>query len=453
MQVTEVTAEGLKREYKIIVAADEIESKVSERLKKLAKTAKVPGFRPGKVPVSLLRKQHHKALMGEALEQAVDEGSKKAIADNELKPALRPKIEVTSFDEGADLEFKLDLEVLPTVPELDVKTIALTRQVAEVSEERVRESLERLAAGQKDYKPVTEARETAAGDQVLIDFEGRLDGELFEGGAAEDFELELGGGRFIPGFEDQLIGKNVGDDVMVEVTFPEDYGAAELAGKAATFAVKIKELRQGEPVPVDDELAKKMGLEDLADLEKRIRERTAEAHKQASRAKLKRQLLDKLAESHDFGVPQGMVDLEFDAIWKQLVDEMERTGTTFAAGEQSEEDARKEYRDIAERRVRLGLILSEIGTKNEITVEPQELQQALMAQARRFPGQEREVFEFYRSNAAALEQLRAPIFEDKVVDFIIELAQVSEETVSVDELMRDPDEEETPAEGSEEKSA
>ncbi|MCB2053154.1 MAG: trigger factor [Geminicoccaceae bacterium] len=441
MQVTEVAAEGLKREYKVTVAADEIEGRVDQRLKKLAKTAKMPGFRPGKVPLGLLRKQYGRSVMGEVLEQAVEEGSRKAIDDNELRPALRPNIEVTSFDDGKDLEFKMDLEVLPAVPEVDLGTIALERQVADVDPEQVRKSLENLARAKRDFKPAEDGRAAAAGDRLLIDFKGTLEGEPFEGGSAENHTLDLGSNRMIPGFEDQLIGRRAGEEVTVDVTFPENYGAAELAGKPARFAVTIKEIRTAEPVAIDDELAKQFGADDLAALETMLTERLAADQAGAARAKLKRQLLDKLAEAHDFPVPAGMVDLEFEAIWKQLTDEMQRAGSSFDEGEETEAKAREEYRRIAERRVRLGLLLSDVGTKNEVTVEPQELQQALLAQARRFPGEERKVFDYFRNNQAAIEQLRAPIFEDKVVDFIISKAQVTEKKVSVEELMRDPDEE------------
>ncbi|MCB1972164.1 MAG: trigger factor [Geminicoccaceae bacterium] len=445
MQVTEVAAEGLKREYKVTVAASEIEDRVQSRLKKLAKTAKIPGFRPGKVPVSLLRKQYGRSVMGEVLEQAVDEGSRRAISDNALKPALRPKVEVTSFNDGADLEFRMDVEILPEVPSVDPASLILTRQVTEVSEDQLAKSLDNLARVRRQYKAVETPRPSAKDDQIVIDFVGTVDGVEFDGGKAEDFELDLGAGRMIPGFEDQLVGKNAGEDVTVDVTFPEEYGAEHLAGKPASFAVKVKEIREAAPVVIDDELAKQFGADTLDELKTRLKERIGSEFAQASRSKLKRQLLDRLAEQFDFEVPQGMVDLEFEAIWTQLEEEMKRTGQNFGDGEQSEEETRKEYRSIAERRVRLGLILSDVGTKNDVKVEPQELQRALVEQARAYPGKEREVFDYFRNNAAALEQLRAPIFEDKVVDYMIERASVTDENVSAEELMRDPDDEETPA--------
>jgi trigger factor len=445
MQVTEVAADGLKREYKVVVAASEIEGKVEERLKRLAKTAKVPGFRPGKVPLSLLKKQYGRQLMGEILEQAVDEGSKQAINDNKLKPALRPKVEVTSFDDGADLEFKLDLEVLPEVPEVDLKAISLSRQVVEVDDVRVEDAIANVAKARRQFAPLAQPRPAADGDQVTLDFEGSIDGTPFDGGKAEDFQIVIGSGQMIPGFEQGLIGKSAGDEAEIEVTFPEDYGREELRGKAATFKIKVKEIKAGGAVSVDDEFAKQLGAENLDDLKGRIRERLANDYRGIARQKVKRALLDDLAERCQFAVPEGMTDLEFNAIWRQLEDEMKRTETTFESMGQSEDELRAEYRQIAERRVRLGLVLSDIGTKNEVKVEGPELQQAVMEQARRYPGQEKQVFEYFRDTPAALEQLRAPIFEDKVVDFILELAEVKDQPVSIEELMKDPDEEEAPA--------
>jgi trigger factor len=441
MQVTEVAAEGLKREYKVVVAATEIEGKVEARLKKLGQTAKVPGFRPGKVPLSLLKRQYGRQVMGEILEQAVDEGSKQAINDNQLKPALRPKIEVTSFDDGKDLEFKLDVEVLPDVPEVDLKAISLTRQVVEIEDARVDDAIANVARARRKFEPLAEPRPAAEGDQVTLDFEGSVDGEPFEGGKAENFTLVIGSGQMIPGFEQGLIGKSVGETGEIEATFPEDYGRDNLKGKTATFKIEVKEIKAGAETTIDDDFAKELGAESLDDLKAKIRDRLAADYRGVGRQKVKRALLDDLAERVKFAVPEGMIDLEFNAIWRQLEDEMKRTESTFESMEQSEEETRAEYRQIAERRVRLGLVLSDIGIKNEVKVEGAELQQAVMEQARRYPGQEKEVFEYFRDTPAALEQLRAPIFEDKVVDFILELAQVTDQPVSIEELMKDPDDE------------
>jgi trigger factor len=438
MQVTELSAEGLKREYKVVVEAAEIEGQVAHRLEELKGRVRMPGFRPGKVPVALLRKQYGRSVMGEVLEQAVNRGSQKAIADHELRPALRPKIEVTSFDEGADLEFTMALEVLPEVPEVDLKKIELTRPVAEVSEETVAGALDRFTRRFQEYEPPAEPRPSRIGDRVIIDFEGRIDGDAFEGGTAEDVPLVLGSGFMLPGFEEQLTGVEAGTDVTVQTQFPDSYPNADLAGKDATFAVKVKDVSEPKPVVLDDDLAKGQGFDDLPALQGAIRDSIAKEYAQLSRAKVKRALLDHLAENYRFQVPAGMVDLEFEAIWKQLKQEMERAGEAIAEGK-SEDELKEEYRAIAERRVRLGLILSDVGQKNELKVEQHELNSAIMDQARRYPGQEQKVLDFFRNNPTAVEHLRAPLYEDKVVDFILQMANVSERQVTPDELMADPD--------------
>ena len=439
MQVTETSADGLRREYKVVVPAGDIEDRVSKRLDELARTIRMPGFRPGKVPVTLLRKQYGRSVMGEVLEQAVSQGSQQAISDRELRPALRPKIEVTSFDEGADLEFTMALEVLPEVPEVDLKGIKLTRQVAEVGDEVVAKTLENFAARHQHFEPLAEPRPSQDGDQLILDFEGKINGEPFEGGKAEDFPFVLGSGFMMPGFEERLRGVEAGSDVRIETTFPEDYPRAELAGKPAVFEVKVKEIRAPRQHEVDDEFAKEHGFDDLQAMRNAIRESVGREYAAASRAKLKRALLDNLAEAYRFEVPPGMVEIEFESIWKQLEEEMKRTG---AESDRPQDELKAEYRDIAERRVRLGLILSDVGQKNEIKVEQQEINSALLRQAQRYPGQEQKVLEFFKGNPRAVDQLRAPIYEDKVVDFILQMATVSESAVSPEELMRDPDEDE-----------
>lgn len=440
MQVTQTAADGLKREFKVVVPAGEIETRVQSRLQRLGKTVRVPGFRPGKAPLSLLRRQYGRAVMGEVLEEAVDQGSRQAIDDNSLRPALRPKVEVTSFDEGQDLEFSLGLEVLPEVPDVDVEAIALTRLTAEPDDDRVEQAVQGLVRARTKYEAIAEPRPAAEGDQVVIDFEGFVDGVAFEGGKGEAMPLVLGSGTMIPGFEAGLVGAEAGVGREVTATFPAAYPKAELAGKAATFKVTVTEIRAAEAVVVDDAWAVALGFEDLADLRKMFRDRIANDLKGVGRARLKRQLLDHLAAAYRFDVPPGMVEIEFETIWKQVGDEMQRTGQRFGEGEeQTEEAARAEYRDIAERRVRLGLILADIGGKAEVKVEPQELQQAMIAQAQRFPGQERRVFEYLQKTPAALEQLRAPIYEDKVVDLVLGRARIEESAVSAEELLRDPD--------------
>jgi trigger factor len=438
MQVTELSAEGLKREYKVVVQAAEIEGQVAHRLEELKGRIRMPGFRPGKVPVALLRKQYGRSVMGEVLEQAVNQGSQKAIADHELRPALRPKIEVTSFDEGADLEFTMALEVLPEVPGVDLKKIELTRLVGEVGETTLAGALDRFAKRFQEYEAPAEARPSRVGDRLIIDFEGRVDGEVFQGGKAEDFALVLGSGFMLPGFEDQLTGVAAGADVTVNADFPEAFPNADLAGKPATFAVKVKQIEEPKPVVLDDDLAKGQGFDHLEALKTAMREGIEREYAQVSRARVKRALLDRLAQDCRFEVPGGMVDLEFETIWKQLKEEMERTGEPLPDGK-SEDDLKDEYRAIAERRVRLGLILSDIGQKNELKVEQHELNHAIMEQARRYPGQEQKVLDFFRNTPSAVEQLRAPLYEDKVVDFILQMADVRERKVTPEELMADPD--------------
>ena len=442
MQVTEVAADGLKRAYKVVVPAGEIEGKVDARMKTLARTARMPGFRPGKAPIPLLKKQYGRQVMGEILEEAVKNGQQEAISSNNLRPALQPKVEVTSFPDGGDLEFSMDLEVLPEVPEIDLKALSLTRPVAEVEEAQVERSLEGLGRMRRHHHPLSEPRPAETGDLVVVDFEGSVDGVPFEGGKAEDARLDLGSGRMIPGFEEGIAGHSAGESFDLDVTFPADYAKADLAGKAAVFAVTLKEIQAPHEPAIDDDFAKSMGVEDLGDLKVKIRERLAEEYAKMGRARLKRLLLDQLADAYAFEVPAGMVELEFQSIWAQLQQEMQRTGQDFASMGQTEDELKAEYGAIAERRVRLGLILSDVGTKNGVRVEPQELQQALIEQARQYPGQERQVFDYFRSNQAALDGLRAPIFEDKVVDLVIGQAEVKEEKVSADDLMKDPDEEE-----------
>jgi trigger factor len=440
MQVTELSADGLKREYKVVVQADEIEDRVARRLDELRQKIRMPGFRPGKVPVALLRKQYGRSVMGEVLEQAVNQGSQKAISEHELRPALQPKIEVTSFDEGTDLEFTMALEVLPKVPPVDLKAIALTRLVAEVDEAAVDKALDNLAKRAQDFAPPETPRPSQDGDRLTIDFAGTIDGEPFEGGKAEDFPLVLGSGFMIPGFESQLTGVEPGAQPTLDVTFPDAFPKAELAGKAARFAVTVKDLAAPKPVAIDDDLAKGQGFDDLEALKTAIRESMEREYAQVARMRLKRALLDHLAEHHQFAVPAGMVELEFDAIWKQLQEERQRGGEE-PADDKSEDELREEYRGIADRRVRLGLILSDIGQGNDLKVEQNELNAAVVAQARRYPGQEQKVVDFFRSNPQAIEQLRAPLYEDKVVDFILQMASVTERSVPVEELMRDPDDE------------
>ena len=432
MQVTELSAEGLKHQFKIVVPASDLSAKIDERLAEMAKTAALPGFRPGKVPVSLLKKQYGQALFGEAVEAAVNTSTAKAIEDRGLKPALQPRVDLKQLEEGKDVEFEVVVEVLPEIGKLDFSGIELERLKAEVPEKDIDEALERIAKANREQKPVDPPRPAQKGDAIKLDFVGSVDGVEFPGGTASDYTLELGSGSFIPGFEDQLMGAEVGKTVDVKVTFPAEYGAPELAGKDAVFKCTIKEIHEFVDKPADDELAKKSNFENLEAMRKAIGERIGQDYNQISRTMIKRQLLDKLAETHKFAVPEGLVEGEFNAIW-QRIEEAKKKGEKL---EDDEEKMRKEYREIADRRVRLGLLLADIGRSNSIDVTPEELNQAVMREAMRYQGQERQVLEFFSKNAEAKDQLRAPIFEEKTVDFILELAKVSEKSVTPEELLK-----------------
>jgi trigger factor len=444
MQVTQLSAEGLRRQFKVVVPADDIEGRIQGRLRQLSQTVRMPGFRPGKVPQKLLRRQYGRSIMGEILEEAVNQGSQQAIRDNELRPALQPKVEVNAFDEGKDLEFTVNVEVLPETPEVDIGALSLTRPVAPIGDEEIERAIERLARREAGWEEPEEGRLAAEQDRVTISFEGRVDGEPFEGGSAEEVPVVIGSGSMIPGFEEQLRGAVAGSEREVKVTLPERFPKEELVGKEATFQVQVKEVREPKPASVDDAFAQRIGAESLEALRKAVRERMEADYRRVSRDRVKRQLLDRLAERYHFQVPEGMVELEFEAIWKQLQQELERSGGSLAEADKPEEELRAEYRAIAERRVRLGLLLSEIGRRNQIKVEPHEINAAVVEQARRFPGQEQKVVEFFRENPQAVEQLKAPLFEDKVVDFILQLAKVEDQAVTAEELFRDPDDEAPP---------
>jgi trigger factor len=440
MQITQTAVDGLKHEYKVVLSAKDIEAKIDRRLGELSRQVRVPGFRPGKVPLSVLKKRYGDAVLGEVVEQAVSESSAQAIQENGLRPAIRPNIEITAFEKGNDLEFKMAVEVLPKIEPMDFSTLKLERLTAEVAEESVEESLQRLAAQYKKTEPAPAGHKAAKGDVVVIDFKGSIGGQPFPGGSAEGHYLELGAGQFIPGFEEQLEGVEAGAAKTVSVTFPADYPAEALRGKAAEFEVAVKEVRQPVASKVDDELAKAMGVENIDALRKTMRERLQREYAEVAKTRLKRALLDALAAAHDFPVPAGMVDMEFEQIWHQIEQSKKSGQLDPEEAAKSEEELKADYRGIAERRVRLGLLLSEVGQRHNIAVAPEEVNRAMIEEARRFPGQERQVLEYFKNAPEAMAQLRAPLFEAKVVDFILELAKPSERKVTVDELMKEPDE-------------
>ncbi|MCH9053606.1 MAG: trigger factor [Proteobacteria bacterium] len=442
MQVVEDSNEGLKREFTITVAAADIEATLNSRLKELSRTIKMPGFRPGKVPMPLLKKQYGKSLMGEILDHVVSDSSQRALADKGLRLAVQPKIEIKSFAEGADLEYTMAVELMPEIEPVEFSKLELERLVVEVSDAEIDEAIGDLAKDQAGFETVEEARPSTESDALMIDFVGRVDGEAFEGGTATDFLLELSATTFVPGFVEQIRGAKAGDHLTIKVRFPDEYGNAELAGKDAEFEVDVKELRQRGAATVDDQLAEKMGVENLNALKKAIREAREREYAAMSRLHLKRRLLDALAERCDFPVPESTANSEFEAIWKSVAEELERNKDALEEAGKSEDDLRAEYRAIAERRVRLGIFLSEVGRMNNIDVTQEDLNRAVAAEARSYPGQERKVIDHYQKDREAMGSLRAPIFEDKVVNFILELARVTERKVSLEDMLKATNEDE-----------
>ena len=438
MQVTETSNEGLKREYTVVIPKEDIDGRMSERLTEVGTTVNVPGFRPGKVPLAILKKRFGDAVRGEILEQTIQDSIQKTMDEKDLRPAMEPKVDLVTFEDGVDLEYKMTVEVIPDIEPIDFGTIELERLIAEVPDGDVESSIERLAEQQKTYA-VEEGRAAEDGDQLLMNFLGRIDGEAFDGGAAEGMELVLGSGQFIPGFEEQLVGTKAGDKKIVNVDFPEDYGAENLAGKAAEFDVDVSEVRAPAKVEIDEEFAKSMGAEDLTALQSMVRDQIGSEYTQISRGRLKRELLDKLSDTADFEVPPGMLEDEFQNIWKQLEEAKEQDRLDEDDKGKSDEELEERYRGIAARRIRLGLLLSEIGRVNNLTVSQDDLNRAMAEQAQRFPGQEAQVMQFYQENPQAMQELQAPIFEEKIVDYILELAKVTERTVSIEELLADPD--------------
>lgn len=433
MQVTEVANEGLKRAYTVVVPASSIALQKDKRLAEIAKDIKLPGFRPGKVPQKVVQARYGQSVMGEVLEASVQEASSKVVADNNLRPALQPKIELVSFAEGADLEFRMDLEILPEIPMPDFAGISLTRQKAAPGEEDVAKALENITRRQATLEE-TEARAAAKGEVLVCDFVGRIDGTEFQGGAANDMPIEVAGPGFIPGFTEQLEGMAPGEERLVKVAFPADYGSAELAGKDAEFTVTAKALKIYAKPVLDDEFAKKLGLESMDKLREAITDSLQREYDSLSRMAIKRKLLDALAERASFTVPEGMVENEFGQIWQRVEADMKAGKLDGDDAGKDEETLKADYRAIAERRIRLGLLLSEIGRTNNIQVSREELGQAMRAEVQRYPGQEKQVYDFFQKNPQAIENLRSPIFEEKVVDFMLELAKVEDETVTAEAL-------------------
>ena len=443
MQVTETSTAGLKREYRVVVPATDLESKVNARLDDLKGRVQLRGFRPGKVPVAHLKRLYGKSAMAEVIEAAVREANDKIVTDRGFKLATEPKV-VLPTEEGAverviagtsDLSYTVEMEIVPPIVLADFKTLKLERLSAPVTDAEIDQALTALAEQNRPFNPKTEGAEK--GDRVTISFKGTMNGESFEGDSGDDVPIVIGSGQYLPGFEEHLVGLKAGDNRTFDLKFPENYPAAALAGKDATFAVTAKAVDAPGTITPDDEFAKSLGLESLTKLRDALRERIEREHTAASRQKVKRALLDQLDAAHKFDPPPTLVEEEFNNVWQTIENDLKQQGRTFADEGTTEEKARADYREIAERRVRLGLVLAEIGDKNNIKVTDDQLTQAIVAQARMMPGQEQRIWDYYRNNPGALAALRAPIFEDKVVDFLLELAEVTDKQVSRDELFKD----------------
>ncbi len=445
MQITETVSEDLRREFKIVIGAADLDARLTGRIEEMKPQVHLKGFRPGKAPVSFLKKNFGKSMMGEIVEAVVSETSQKAIADKALKPAFQPRVEMVSaldqvVEGKSDLEFTVKVDLMPDFDLVDVSKLKVEKLVADVGDTEVDEAVKKLAEQARTYSPRDASEGAEKGDALSIDFLGRIDDEEFSGGKAENYNLVLGSGQLIAGFEDQLIGATAGSEMDVKVTFPADYPDPKVAGKDAVFSTKVKEVKKPDPLVIDNTLAVKLGLDSIGTLKDRLRDQLKAEFGQASRMHLKRRILDALDEAHSFSLPPTMVETEFDAIWRAVETELQREGKTAADEGKSEDELKKEYHDIAERRVRLGLVLARIGEQNGITVADDEMQRAIIARARQFPGQEQQVFNFYASNPQAQAEIRAPLFEDKVVDFIAELAEVGERKVDRETLFLDPDE-------------
>ena len=435
MDIKETTNKGLKRAYTVTIPASEIDSRVSGEVKKIAPQVRMPGFRPGKVPANLIRKMHGEQIHAQAVNDTIRESVDQLMKDMALRPAMQPKVELgEGYEEGKDAELSVELEVLPEIDTPDTSGLELERLTVPVSDEQVDEALERVAGQNKTYKDAAKSKKAADGDQLIIDFTGRLDGEEFEGGKAEDAPLVLGSGTFILGFEEQLTGVKTGDEKTITVTFPADYQAEHLAGKDAEFDVKVKQVKVEAESKADDEFAKNLGLENLDKLKELLRGQLEQETAGLTRTQMKRQLLDKLAAGYDFDVPAGMVEAEFEQIWAQLQQEAAQADDPEAEMKEIEKE-RDDYRRIAERRVRLGLLLSEIGQANNVQVSNQEMQMLIQQSAQQYRAEDRERFvQYVQSEPMAAAQLRAPLYEDKVVDFLFDKAEITDREVTREEL-------------------
>ena len=433
MKVTELKSEGLNKSYKVIIENKDFVKEIDAKLAKLAKQVKIQGFRAGKAPLSMVKKKYQGEVMGEALDDAIRSGSNKVMADYKLRPATQPAIKIVSFAEDKDVEFDMDVEILPEIKIGDFSKITLNKYIAEVPSEEVEKAISYLANARKETT-VVEGKAAQKGDTVMIDFVGSVDGVEFNGGKCDNYPLELGSGSFIPGFEDQLVGAKAGDKVDVKVKFPENYHAKDLAGKDSVFAVTVKEVREPKSVEINDELAKSLGAESLDKLRESLSLRIKADYDNASRMKLKRHLLDALDKEYKFDVPNSLVEAEYKAIVEQYEQAKKYNQLDEEEKNKKEDDLLKEYKNIAIRRVKLGLLLSEVGQDAKVTIKPEDINAAIMNEAKKYPGQEQMVLDYYLKNKQAVEALKAPIFEEKIIDHVISMIKLEEKKVSVEEL-------------------
>ena len=434
MKVTETKSKGLNKEYKVVIPAADFEKEVDAKIERISKTTKLPGFRPGKAPKAMLKQKYRASVLGEVLDEMLKNYADEIIKENKLRPAVMPEINLTVFGDGKDVEFDVVVEVLPEIKLGDFSKITLEKLMAEVPAEEVEKAIRYVAESRKETVKVEEDRPTKKGDVAVIDFVGSVNGEEFKGGKGSNYPLELGSGSFIPGFEDQLIGKKAGDKVDVKVTFPENYHAKDLAGKEAVFAVEIKEIREPKEVVIDDEFAKSLGEKDLDSLRAKVVERIKADYEVASKMKLKRALLDVLDKEYNFEVPSKLIDAEYDGIVKQYEQAKKYNQLDEYEKSKDEKDLLAEYKEIALRRVKLGLLLSEIGLDAKLTIQPEDINKAIAAEAQKYPGQEKAVFDYYLKNKNAVEALKAPVFEEKIVEHVLSKVKLQEKTVTAEEL-------------------
>ncbi|MBR1648068.1 MAG: trigger factor [Alphaproteobacteria bacterium] len=435
MKSQELKAQGLQKKYAVTVETAEFENKVDAKIEQIAKNTKIPGFRPGKAPKEMLKQKYRASVLGEAIDEIINENVDKIIKDNKLRPAMQPNVKLDKFEDGKDISFEVTVELMPEIKLGDFSKIKVEKLTADVPEEEIKKALDYIAQARRETVKIEDAaHKSAKGETVVIDFTGSVDGKEFNGGKGKDYHLELGSNTFIPGFEDQLIGVKAGDKVDVKVKFPENYHAKDLAGKDAVFAVEVKEIHQAKEVVFDDEFAKSVGAKDLATLKEDIKKRISNDYENASKLKLKRELLDKLDELYTFDVPTGLTDIEFKNISEQYQQAKKQNQLDEHEKNTPEEELMDEYKKIATRRVKLGLLLSEVGEEAKIQITSEDINAAIMKEAQKYPGQEKVVFDYYLKNKQAVEALKAPVMEEKLIDYVLSKTEIVEKKVSVEEL-------------------